>query len=272
MFDESRLMALASRHRDEYLRAEPFPNIVIDDFLPITVAEKILAEFPGPDVMDMSTYQHYERKIAMRPDNGGLPEYLRQVLYALNSHEMINFLEELTGIVGLIPDPHFHGAGLQQTMTGGKLGVHIDFNKHKRLNLDRRLNVLIYFNKGWQEKWAGAIELWDSDMSRCVKKALPVFNRCVIFSTSDISLHGLPDPIRCPKDITRKQLNLYYYSNGRDDRAAELDYHWTRHRRRPFSVNDYIKQSIERLFYDLTPPVITRLVQKRILSKGRKNN
>jgi hypothetical protein len=47
------------------------------------------------------------------------------------------------------------------------------------------------------------------------KKILPNFNDLAIFSTTDNSFHGHPDPLNCPEDRSRKLLALYYYSNGR---------------------------------------------------------
>jgi hypothetical protein len=121
----------------------------------------------------------------------------------------------LTGIQGLVPDPHLWGGGLHQILPGGKLAVHADFNKYPHFKLDRRLNVLVYLNRDWQEQWGGQLELWNRDMTRCEQRILPLFNRMVCFSTTDSSFHGHPDPLRCPADRTRRSLALYYYSNGR---------------------------------------------------------
>src|SRR5262249_31613077 len=61
----------------------------------------------------------------------------------------------------------------------------------------------------------GHLELWDRTMSRCVRKVLPVYNRCVIFNTTDWSFHGHPEKLICPEGQTRKSLALYYFTNGR---------------------------------------------------------
>ncbi|NEN95926.1 MAG: 2OG-Fe(II) oxygenase, partial [Moorea sp. SIO3I7] len=116
--------------------------------------------------------------------------------------------------------PHFVGGGLHQIEKGGYLKIHADFNRHTKLRLDRRLNLLIYLNKDWQEDYGGHFEMWDTEMTQSQKKILPVFNRCVIFSTTDFSYHGHPEPLTCPEGRTRKSLALYYYSNGRP--AEEL--------------------------------------------------
>ena len=141
----------------------------------------------------------------------------RLLLYQLNGSVFLQFLEQLTGIDGLIPDPYFGGGGLHQIERGGYLKVHADFNWHPKLRLDRRLNLLLYLNKDWKEAYGGHLELWSRNMTRCVQRILPIFNRCVIFSTTDTSYHGHPDPLRCPPSITRKSLALYYYTNGRPE-------------------------------------------------------
>ena len=42
-----------------------------------------------------------------------------------------------------------------------------------------------------------------------------ILNNAVIFRTDCESNHGFPDPIKCPNNISRKSLALYYYTNGR---------------------------------------------------------
>ena len=97
-------------------------------------------------------------------------------------------------------------------MPGGKLGIHVDFNKHKDYGLYRRWNLL-YPNKDWKENYGGHLELWDRKMARCEAKVLPVFNRVMTFGTMDYAYHGHLDPLRCPEHMTRKSLALDYFSN-----------------------------------------------------------
>jgi hypothetical protein len=249
--------------RESYGTADPFPHVVIDDFLPEDMARRVAQEFPTPRRMDEETYQVFENKIASRPGVAGFPAFTESVLYALNSSEVITFLEILTGINGLVADPHFLGAGLHQVMPGGKLKIHVDFNFHKHLKLDRRVNLLLYLNEAWQEEWGGHLELWSTDMSRCAQRIPPLFNRCVIFSTTTDSYHGHPDPLRCPPDRTRKSIVLYYYTNGRP--ANELsDPFWTRHQKRPGSNEDSVRQSAEKVLLNLMPPVLAKLWKRGI--------
>ena len=91
----------------------------------------------------------------------------------LNSYEFINFLSNLTGIKEkLIPDPYLWGAGYHELKDEGFLNVHADFNLHPELKLNRRINLLIYLNKDWQENYGGSLELWNREMKNCIKKLL----------------------------------------------------------------------------------------------------
>jgi Rps23 Pro-64 3,4-dihydroxylase Tpa1-like proline 4-hydroxylase len=214
-FEPGYLQGLADKYHQEYINAHPFPHVVIDNFLPEYVLEAIVEEFPKPKDIDWQSFQNNAEKKLASKDEQQMGDATRYLLYQLNSSTFITFLEALTGIPGIIPDPHFVGGGLHQIERGGYLKMHVDFNRHTRLQLDRRLNLLIYLNKNWEEEYGGHLQLWDKDMTQCEKKILPVFNRCVVFSTTDFSYHGHPEPLTCPEDRTRRSLALYYYSNGR---------------------------------------------------------
>ena len=122
----------------------------------------------------------------------------RQLFHFFNSRPMLEFLEGLTTIQGLLPDPYFVGGGYHETGRGGKLGIHADFRVNEQLHLDRRVNVIIYLNESWPE-WGGHLELWDRDMTVKCKEIAPVFNRCVVFNTDATSYHGHPEPLQHPK-------------------------------------------------------------------------
>jgi hypothetical protein len=215
-----KLMEMAKASKAAYAAAEPYPSICFDDFLPTSIAEDVLAAFPNPQGISWQVFRNEHEKKLASGDEGTFPPVVRNLLGALNSATFLRFLEELTGIPNLIPDPYFIGGGLHQIVPGGKLGVHVDFNKHTQFNLDRRLNLLLYLNQDWQEEYGGHFELWTRDGNQCAKRILPVFNRCVVFSTTEDSWHGHPHPLTCPPDRSRKSLALYYYTNGRDDGAA----------------------------------------------------
>src|SRR5205085_3731876 len=195
----------------EYASAQPFPHVVIDNFLPPEILAQVLDEFPGPDEIDWIHYNGngWERKKLESRWEEQLPSATRFLIYQFNSSIFLNFLEDLTGIQGLIADPHLWGGGLHQIQPGGFLKIHVDFSLHPYLGIHRQINVLLYLNKNWEDSYGGQLELWDREMSECKMKILPLFNRCVIFNTTAHSFHGHPDPVACPVGVTRKSIALY---------------------------------------------------------------
>jgi len=216
-----KMKSLLPEAKKAYAQAKPFPHIHFNDFFDNDVVERVLREFPGENDIDwIKYYDGHQKKLANENEkNIGL--FSRHVLYALNSSFFLKFLEELTGIANLISDPSLRGGGLHNIYRGGKLGIHADFNKHEQYGFDRRLNILLYLNKEWQEEYGGHIELWDRDMEQCVRSYLPIFNRVVIFTTSDSSFHGHPEPLNCPDHMSRKSMALYYYTNERSKEERE---------------------------------------------------
>lgn len=201
------------RLRQSYLSAEPFPSICLDNFLEPEIADRVWSEFPPVESKDWTHYAHVnERKLA-QTRRETIPPTPLAVIDELNGPRFIAFLNKLSGIDRLLPDESLAGGGLHQTARGGFLNVHADFTSHPRHSTwARRVNVLIYFNKDWQESFGGHLQLWDGKATKCVRKILPVFNRCAIFSTSRSSFHGLPEPLNCPPGVTRKSIALYYFT------------------------------------------------------------
>ena len=222
-FDMQRLQASVADDAAAYASAQPFPHIVIDDFLHPAALEHAMREFPAPEAITGW------RRPNDRDDQGRIAAILklgysnevefgptlRRLVYELNSGPFLRYVSALTGIEHLIPDPYMMGAGLHQYLPGAILRVHADFNRAPGTQLDRRLNLLLYLNPAWDPAWNGALELWDEGMRQCAASLQPIANRCVIFSTTSTSFHGMPDPLACPDGTTRRSLALYYYSNGR---------------------------------------------------------
>lgn len=196
---------------DSYRSADPFPSIVMDDFLDADVLRQVLDEFPGRDGVPYFDRAQERLKFQFGPDRFNGP-VTRNLLAELNSKPFLAFLSEMTGIPGLIPDPYFTGGGLHETLAGGHLSVHADFNVHGRMQVERRLNLLVYLNDDWQEAYGGHLELWDKKMRAPVRSILPILGRAVIFSTDADSFHGQPEPVRCPPDRSRRSIATYYYT------------------------------------------------------------
>ena len=224
----------ANENKHKYSLANPFPHIIIDNFFKDKILNEILKEFPNNlDQIGNNFNNKVEKKLALN-DSKLLSVNTNNFLNFLNSQVFLNFLQILTNIdEKLVPDPYLIGGGLHELRYGGYLNIHSDFNLHPSMKLDRRLNVLIYLNKDWQEDYGGNLQLWDKKMKKCEKKILPIFNRMVVFSTTDFSYHGNPDKVSCPNNNSRKSIALYYYSNGRPIEEKKLGLHSTIFRRRP---------------------------------------
>lgn len=201
---------------DRYHEAEPFPHCVIDGFLPDDIAKDLYREFPPPGAEGWRRYHNVrERKLEMS-DPEAWPQPHKAVIAELNSEPFCRFLSDLTDLE-VLPDPAFTGAGLHQIEMGGVLDVHVDFNRHPTLARTRKVNLLLYLNPVWDESWGGHLELWDVDRMECAERLDPVLNRCVIFTASERSYHGHPEPLNAPPGVNRQSIALYYYVDGIDD-------------------------------------------------------
>jgi Rps23 Pro-64 3,4-dihydroxylase Tpa1-like proline 4-hydroxylase len=223
LLDYANLEQIARNQAQSFQTADPFPHIMIDNFLSPELVDAVVSEIPDyrkaktnkdawETLGDGSVAQYRKSFLSMEMRVGRLT---RQLYWELNSADFLSFLQKLTGIEGLVPDPYLLGGGIHETQRGGYLMVHADFNKHPELKLDRRLNIIIYLNRDWPDEYGGHLELWDKPMQHCVQKIAPLAGRCVIFKTGRDTWHGHPHPLNCPEDRTRQSLALYYYSNGR---------------------------------------------------------
>jgi hypothetical protein len=250
---------------EKYQHARPFPFILIDDFLPNAIAEAVAADIPdkGSRVWTKLPTDDQKGKYVLA-DESKLPVIIRAVIQELNSGYFLRFLEKLTGISDLISDTKLVGGGVHMIERGGKLSVHVDFSHHPTNGLNRRLNFLLYLNKNWKEEYGGHFELWSSDIKTCEQKLLPIFNRCVVFSTSPISYHGHPEPLNCPEGMTRNSIALYYFSKGRP--KEDEGEHNTLFKSRPedrFQFGNFVvRVASSGVVREIMPPVFYTLVRK----------
>jgi len=242
--------------QETYVAGDPFPHILIDNFLPEAVLERCLAEFPADTTTVTATFDRKQERFKRSFTPDLLQPFSRHLFYSFNSLPFIQVVQNICGIRGLVPDPYFEGGGYHEIAQGGHLSVHADFNYHATMNLERRINVLTYLNKGWNDQYGGQLELWDKDMKTCVKSYVPLFNRCVIFNTTSHSNHGNPQPVNHPDGTPRRSIALYYYTATWD--AAKRK-HTTQFRVRPGTkdARDFNVKSAE-LVSDMIPPVLYR--------------
>jgi 2-oxoglutarate-Fe(II)-dependent oxygenase superfamily protein len=219
------------RLNQDFQQNQPYPHVHLKEFLDPEVAVEMATEFPGLATDAWTRYKHpNENKVGLAK-RSLFPERLGEVVDELNSPAFVRWLSGLTGIPDLIADDMLEGGGLHQSGVGGFLNVHTDFsNHHYHKHWRRRVNLILYLNPDWEQRWGGALELWDRDMRRCVVKIPPLFNEALIFRTDEISYHGFPEPLRCPEGKSRKSLALYYYTI---DSSAGFKTRSTNYRPRP---------------------------------------
>lgn len=208
----------------------PFYYHIIDNFFDLETARKIESEFPN---YNCPAWFEYNNPLEIKRTCNNWyyfgPETYKIFSY-LNSKEFILQLEKITGIKKLYPDIGLHGGGLHLLGSGGKLNVHLDYSIHPKLKLQRKLNLIIYMTEDWNSEWGGSLELWshNKEKNKPLNKIVTVdniFNRAVLFDTTQNSWHGFPEPMTCPDGKYRKSLAVYYLTDppeGTDPRPRAL--------------------------------------------------
>jgi Rps23 Pro-64 3,4-dihydroxylase Tpa1-like proline 4-hydroxylase len=200
---------------------DPFRHVVIDNFLREDVAGAVAEEFPAFDGQAWAVYNNaIEVKKALNHWDR-FPKHTYKLFHFLNSDEFVAEMSKLAG-VQVWADPGLHGGGWHSHAAGGKLNTHLDYSIHPKLGLERILNLIIYIAPDWREEYGGALGFWADDQGKPgeLRRQIPcLFNRAVIFDTSQRSWHGLPEPVTCPQDMARNSLAVYYMCEPRADAA-----------------------------------------------------
>jgi Rps23 Pro-64 3,4-dihydroxylase Tpa1-like proline 4-hydroxylase len=267
LFDYETVKDIGKELHAAYAAAEPFAHIAIDNFLAGDLVNLCLEKFPARPDPDSQTFDRDQERLKTSYHPDYMEPALRRLFYAFNSRPFIKVVENITGIKGLIPDPYYLGGGFHEIGNGGHLSMHADFNHHKPLNLERRINVLIYLNPDWKDEYGGQLELWKTDMSERVQSYVPAANRCVMFTTTQQSMHGNPQPVAHPQGVTRKSIALYYYTSTWDSAKASKT---TQFRPRP-GTGDTVDWQVKtnEILGDFLPPILNRQVARARRVWGR---
>lgn len=231
--DYEKLWRLGGEMHNKYVNNAPFPNTYIDKFLPNNVYQEMKEYLPrltSSKAWKKNEVYETKGKYVLRgqkvPGGTGLKDFsvdsvIRNYLFEFNSGPFLYFLERISGIKGLIGDPYWRESGFHFIERGGFLHSHADYSHHEYLNLERRVNFFIFFNDEWKEEYGGHLSLFDLD-GNAVQSILPLGNRCAIFTTSNTSFHGHPEPLKCPEGMLRKSLALYYYTNPTERQRSKI--------------------------------------------------
>jgi len=216
-----------------FRKAQPTHFFVLDDFLVSDFAHEVADAYPSYQEALAIGHQFKavnENLKVQITEPECFPEPVRRLNELLASKEFLDKMVEITGIEKLVADEKLSGGGMHVMGSGGRLDVHVDFNLIRDRGLYRRLNILVFFNQLWQAAWGGDFELWDPDVKSCTFSAAPLFNRCVVFNTTEASYHGVT-PIRTPPEVTRNSFASYYYTREAPEGAG--DFHSTVFKARP---------------------------------------
>jgi hypothetical protein len=212
-----------------FATARPFPHVVVEDALS-EEAGAIQECFPSSEWEGWHRYpDEYQRGKMICSEFDLFPSPIRDLITELNGPRFLSFLEKVSGIRGLLPDPYLEGGGLHCSGPGGILATHTDFHLYQRLQIYRRLNVLLYLNHEWDESWGGCLELYEPGSDRPgsapVKTVVPRWGTLVIFQTDDRSPHGFTRPIA--EGHSRRSVALYYYTASEaSDYSGDTSTYW----------------------------------------------
>ena len=206
------VLAGIDRLAAEYRTARPYPHIMIDNFLRPEMADRLGDGFPKLEEMSKVFREPMSYKGQLSDIDGKWPAF-SPVFATLQSDAFRGLVGRISGIDGLLPDAMLAGGGLHQSPRSGFLDLHVDANMHPfDKTLHRRVNILIYVQRGWQESWGGQLELWSDRNNKPYEKiraVVPAFNRAVIFSTDTHKLArrgGGELPGRLQPQVTRPLL------------------------------------------------------------------
>ena len=150
--------------QDKYEQAEPFHYVVIDNFLKSNVVNLLEEEFPSFDDEVWHTYNNPLEVKKTCNDWNKFGQHIYNFFRIINDQQTANKLALALGLkYELFPDPGLNGGGMHIHKAGGKLNTHLDYSLHPKLNLQRRINVIIYLNKNWDTLWNGALGFWGNE-------------------------------------------------------------------------------------------------------------
>lgn len=207
--------------REAFRCGEPFRHVRIDAFFEDGFAEQLLADFPvfDPALAKNEIYGGVWGKAGNANIRGIAPVY-RELYDLIESRTFLDWMSELTGIPELLFDSGMYGGGTHENLHGQDLDPHVDFNYDEAQKLHRRLNLIVYLNKGWQAEWGGALELHSNPrrpQENRYQSFNPIFNRAVLFETNERSWHGFPriDLPPAERNRSRKSISIYLYTRER---------------------------------------------------------
>lgn len=211
--DNINLTYVSTELNKHHTSAIPVPYTIIDNFLPVDIFNKIVEDVNN---IPLEKYTVFEAGENFRKECRNFVDapLLQTLSNSLQSSKFIYWLESVTGIGKLIPDPHLRGGGLARIPTGNKIGLHTDFNWNDQLQVNRKVNLILYLTPDWQTSWAGDLELWNKENTECITTIEPKANRLVFWNYETWLVHGHSNKLATPEGISRDNLIHFYYTSN----------------------------------------------------------
>lgn len=197
---------------NNHLTSLPVPYTIIDNFLPNDIYTAILQETQN---ISNDKFTIFKNETSRRWECRDFIEapLTQTVFNSFYSPHFIKWLEKISGLTKLLPDPYLRGGGYTKTESGSQLGLHNDFNWNDQILLNRKLNLILYVNENWKQEWDGDLELWSFDKQE-VTKITPFPNRLVFWNYDERLIHGQPNSLKTPKHICRENFIVFYYQSN----------------------------------------------------------
>jgi Rps23 Pro-64 3,4-dihydroxylase Tpa1-like proline 4-hydroxylase len=216
--------------RENFLKAEPFPHVLIENFVGASFLDRLAGEFPAFDRQKAISELGTVGGKSVHQNLPELGEAYRELDGILRSKEFLDLVGEITSIPDLQYDPVYIGGGTHENCHGQDLDPHVDFNYHPTTQLHRRLNLILFLNPEWREEWGGSLQVhsdpWEAAGPDRSKSYLPLLNHCVLFETSEVSWHGFPR-IDLPEEkrhLSRRSIAVYFYTKERPKEETAPDH------------------------------------------------
>ena len=184
---------------------EPFRWWCLDDVIP-TVSKEMI---PPPSWEGWEVHYKGEAELGKRTTRKlqGVPE-VAAIVESLRARRVTMEWGMRLGYP-VTDDPTLHGGGLHVTGPGGRLQVHLDYDRHPILKGKRRaINLIGFIHDEWYPEWGGDLVLCDSN-GVVAKRFYPKPGRLVAFETSDVSFHGV-EPITKSHPVERVSVAVYF--------------------------------------------------------------
>lgn len=220
--------------RGDFLAAEPFPHIVLDDFLEdeffISLKNDFKDKANSVNGKKFDTVVEGKKWISL---NSSLPESIKSIVDVLNSDVWVDNMRALTGISSLISTDYGNTklANYHVMRPGGVLGSHVDHSFEPESGIPHVLNILIYLSEDWAIDAGGGTLFYNKTGKKVIKKVEYKPNRAVLFLHSPYSFHGVERINTDPMNV-RRTIYVDYYSTSYqpyDDMQLAFDKKWFKH-------------------------------------------